>query len=295
MTLQKDNSKILKLAIVLINIHLLYSCKSELKIKVCENKQMLTKSNIVFDTYTNNLKDLKICISNHKIPIFLYDSCFNCNCFVPILSSNEKINCFESILDSLTFKELSYLANTEDSALLKRMCLKEREIFNVNQNHLSVWETIQKVYKKKLDLLEISEYYSKYSIPNQSLIDTNSYYVFSYQTGINEKKMHVMYRFFSNGQFKKYQVMDYSTNPDISNNCIQVGIYFVEISSENVKLESLYVSKNSSNFIKEEIKFKISNSGLILISTIRSDATYSNYLKGKVFRKYKKINMITPK
>lgn len=268
-------------------------------ILACKSELVIIKSNIMplslsekneFDSYADELFELKKSINVGSIPNFFYDDCFICNCFIPIFSTTGKIDCLESMLDSLNFSEISFLVNFKDSIQLKAVCKDIRNCKDENIINNTRWDKIQFVYRKKKLIHNRNSYFPHNAISNQSGIDTTSYYAFSYKTGLKGDNIHIIYKFNYDGTYKCYNPMDHHTNTSLLENMIQEGRFYINDSTKLIILENIYPNVNYSAYIIESTVLKLNKNGLLLMKREYSDSTTSNYLKGKLFLKYKKIN-----
>lgn len=270
--------------VILIN----FSCQSELKIIELKVPKSYITAPVVFDSYTKEINELRTNISNGRLPKFIFNECFICECRIPIFSSEGKIDCFESMLDSLSYDEIEFLATYRDSAKLINKCQNELKCSDKNDLKKSRWETIQYVYNKKKLIKNLPNYYSRNAIPNQSGFDTSFFYVKSYVTR-SRAKSHTIYKFYSNGTYTRFQAIDGQVSSDLKSNICEIGQYYVMENPKILLLEYVYPDNDFSKVILDKLTFKINKNGIDLISRQSSNSNQNILISKSIFKAYKRI------
>lgn len=274
--------------IILILIFVIASCNGNLKIIKSEVK--ITTEHYVdeLDAYPKMLSELRNSISKKELPNFIFDECLHCKCHISILSSESRIDCFESMLDSLNYTEMTFLATTKDSAMLMKYCMDEKSCRNKEDLLRTTWGSIQYVFKKKTLIKNLSNYYSHSAIYNQSGVDTSSFYA-NYSVTYNGARSYTIYKFFSDGTYKRFQTMDGWASLDLQSNFSETGRYYVSGNNRQMTLERIYPNSDYSDVIKDKLTFIIKKRGIDLISRYSGSVSETFYYKKAIYRRYKSI------
>lgn len=268
---------------------LFFSCKNELIVLKSTELKASSQNVDLFDTYPLKVKKLRESIANGKLPNFILDECFICKCRISIYDSERRIDCFTSMLDSLNYSEITFLANWHDSFSLKTRCSDSSICGYKADMARSRWGAIQYVYKKKTLILTLSDYYSKPLVSNQSGIDTNGVYSRTFKT-VHNSKIHQVYRFNSNGTYYMYYLVDKEENPQIDASRIaEKGRYYRDTYGQKLTLEHVYPNSDYSGVVRVILTFKVKKSGISLQT--RQSSVSNDIIKvySTDFRRYNEI------
>ncbi len=274
-------------------ILILISChqSSIFKIKNCTIRPTNNKTEIRTDgIFEKNLRLTRLAIKNNSVNAFFESECFACNCYLNRSTSHGEIDCFETLLDSLDYSELKLLYFSLDSNLYNKICTQNEFCRNEMYHNKSMWETINKVYRKKSLTKDKKLYYSRMSIINQIGIDTVGYYIREIDAKSKNKYI-TIYKFFRDGTYKEYW---FDPNPvivDLESRFIGEGQFYISSKNKTLTLEQIYLNSDYSNYNSYLYSFSIKNKCIILLNKWSSESNlFQNYNRLK-YSNYKSIEL----